>query len=170
MPPPPRPLRKCCRSAVCADNHVCGVLRTKARASLATFRHSHVQDRHSRGWQTRTHDCETKITKKVHGSIAAIPHARTASFCSVVKRRRRATPVMTSTRENVSDIGIAPGLSPGPAVRAGVRSTEVQFSHGSSELRQTRVGRSIPVSGIGPIRRDRAGAPRRPAPIRWTRV
>jgi hypothetical protein len=35
-----------------------------------------------------------------------IVSATTASFYTVVKRRRRATPVMISTLENVSDIGI----------------------------------------------------------------
>ena len=44
---------------------------------------------------------------------ACIVSATTASFCSVVKRRRRATPVMISTRENVSDIGMSPRLTPG---------------------------------------------------------
>jgi hypothetical protein len=37
-----------------------------------------------------------------------------ASFCSVVNGRRRAMPGMTSTRENVSDIGVTPGLCLGP--------------------------------------------------------
>jgi hypothetical protein len=37
-----------------------------------------------------------------------IVSATTASFCSVVKRRRRATPEIISILENVSDIGIAP--------------------------------------------------------------
>lgn len=54
--------------------------------------------------------------------------ATTASFCSVVKRRRRATPVMISTLENVSDIGIAPGLSLGPPAKAGVRSNGEHFT------------------------------------------
>jgi hypothetical protein len=40
-------------------------------------------------------------------------------------------PVMTSTRENVSDIGIAPGLSLGPPVRAGVRSKRGAVHHSS---------------------------------------
>src|SRR5438270_2284745 len=46
----------------------------------------------------------------------------TASFRSVEKRRRRATPVMTSTFENVSDIGVCLGLYLGPPAKAGVRS------------------------------------------------
>src|SRR6266567_7859499 len=40
--------------------------------------------------------------------------ATTASFRSVEKRRLRATPVITSTLENVSDIGTCLGLSLGP--------------------------------------------------------
>src|SRR5947207_12734030 len=46
----------------------------------------------------------------------------TASFKSVEKRRLRATPVITSTLENVSDIGTCLGLSLGPPASAGVRS------------------------------------------------
>src|ERR687888_294344 len=48
--------------------------------------------------------------------------ATKASFSSVEKRRRRATPVITSTFENVSDIGTCLGLSLGPPAKAGVRS------------------------------------------------
>src|SRR5213076_940088 len=51
-----------------------------------------------------------------------IVSATTASFRSVEKRRRRATPVMTSTFENVSDIGVCLGLYLGPPAKAGVRS------------------------------------------------
>src|SRR5437762_569340 len=51
-----------------------------------------------------------------------IVSATTASFRSVEKRRRRATPVITSTFENVSDIGVCLGLYLGPPARAGVRS------------------------------------------------
>jgi hypothetical protein len=40
---------------------------------------------------------------------------------SVVNRRRRATPVMTSTFENVSDIGVCLGLCLAPPANAGVR-------------------------------------------------
>src|SRR5215472_12836318 len=43
-----------------------------------------------------------------------IVSAITASFRSVEKRRRRATPVITSTFENVSDIGLCLGLCLGP--------------------------------------------------------
>src|SRR6202035_3229201 len=51
-----------------------------------------------------------------------IVSATTASFRSVERRRRRATPVITSTFENVSDIGVCLGLSLGPPAIAGVRS------------------------------------------------
>src|SRR4051794_41651514 len=51
-----------------------------------------------------------------------IVSATTASFRSVEKRRRRATPVITSTLENVSDIGVCLGLCLGPPASAGVRS------------------------------------------------
>src|SRR5438874_11961412 len=51
-----------------------------------------------------------------------IVSAITASFRSVEKRRRRATPVITSTFENVSDIGVCLGLYLGPPAKAGVRS------------------------------------------------
>src|SRR5213075_702216 len=53
-----------------------------------------------------------------------IVSATTASFRSVEKRRRRATPVMTSTFENVSDIGVCLGLYLGPPAKAGVRSKQ----------------------------------------------
>src|SRR5207248_8650832 len=53
-----------------------------------------------------------------------IVSATTASFRSVEKRRRRATPVMTSTFENVSDIGACLGLYLGPPAKAGVRSKQ----------------------------------------------
>src|SRR5438034_2751274 len=53
-----------------------------------------------------------------------IVSAMTASFRSVEKRRRRATPVMTSTFENVSDIGVCLGLYLGPPAKAGVRSKQ----------------------------------------------
>src|SRR6185436_18677419 len=46
----------------------------------------------------------------------------TRSFCSVVNRRRRATPVITSTFENVSDIGVCLGLRLAPPANTGVRS------------------------------------------------
>src|SRR5260221_3292613 len=53
-----------------------------------------------------------------------IVSATTASFISVEKRRRRATQVITSTFENVSDIGVCLGLSLGPPAKAGVRSKQ----------------------------------------------
>src|SRR5512146_3113729 len=43
-----------------------------------------------------------------------IVSATTASLNSVEKRRLRATPMITSTFENVSDIGVCLGLSLGP--------------------------------------------------------
>lgn len=46
----------------------------------------------------------------------------TESLCSVANRRRRATPVMTFTFENVSDIGVCLELCLAPPVIAGVRS------------------------------------------------
>src|SRR6266851_10057545 len=51
-----------------------------------------------------------------------IVSATTASFSSVEKRRLPATPVITSTFENVSDISVCLGLSLGPPAIAGVRS------------------------------------------------
>src|SRR5438067_2347491 len=59
-----------------------------------------------------------------------IVSAITASFRSVEKRRRLATPVITSTFENVSDIGVCPGLCLGPPAKAGVRLKRgaVQFN------------------------------------------
>src|SRR5947208_16916625 len=57
-----------------------------------------------------------------------IVSAMTASFRSVEKRRRRATPVITSTFENVSDIGVCLGLYLGPPAKAGVRSKRGQFT------------------------------------------
>src|SRR4030081_2593337 len=53
-----------------------------------------------------------------------IVSATTDSFSSVEKRRLRATPVITSTFENVSDIGVCLGLSLGPPASAGVRSKQ----------------------------------------------
>src|SRR5271167_484284 len=53
-----------------------------------------------------------------------IVSATTASFRSVEKRRLRATPVITSTFENVSDIGVYLGLCLGPPAKAGVRSKQ----------------------------------------------
>src|SRR5437016_12812054 len=60
-----------------------------------------------------------------------IVSATTASFRSVEKRRRRATPVMTSTFENVSDIGVCLGLYLGPPAKAGVRSKQGAVHMGS---------------------------------------
>src|SRR5438270_12132125 len=61
-----------------------------------------------------------------------IVSATTASFRSVEKRRRRATPVITSTFENVSDIGVCLGLYLGPPAKAGVRSKQGAVHSGNT--------------------------------------
>src|SRR5437016_14488208 len=61
-----------------------------------------------------------------------IVSATTASFRSVEKRRRRAQPVMTSTFENVSDIGVCLGLYLGPPAKAGVRSKQGAVQHATN--------------------------------------
>src|ERR1041385_1447125 len=84
-----------------------------------------------------------------------IVSATIASFSSVEKRRLRATPVITSTFENVSDIGIRLGLSLGPPAKAGVRCKRgaVQYAaalvtdSGRNELE----GPTIAAVAIGPI-------------------
>src|SRR5436305_12249037 len=79
-----------------------------------------------------------------------IVSATTASFRSVEKRRRRATPVMTSTFENVSDIGVCLGLYLGPPAKAGVRSKRGAV-HGSmgacAEQRITSIVKTVSQSG-----------------------
>src|SRR3954463_1221592 len=55
--------------------------------------------------------------------------ATTARFISVENRRRRATPGIPSTFENVSDIGVCLGLSLGPPAIAGVRSKQGALHH-----------------------------------------
>jgi hypothetical protein len=63
------------------------------------------------------------------------------------RRRRRATPVITSTFENVSDIGVCLGLSLGPPAIAGVRSKRGAL-HTSRKVRKfTSRGNSKPVNG-----------------------
>src|SRR4051794_28099049 len=62
-----------------------------------------------------------------------IVSATTANFSSVEKRRLRATPVITSTFENVSDIGTCLGLFLGPP---GYRPCPVET--GCSPGRRTR--------------------------------
>src|SRR5689334_21336363 len=57
-----------------------------------------------------------------------IVSATTASSCPVVNRRRRAAPVMTSSRENVSDTGVVPGLCPGPPAKAVSGKNGEQFT------------------------------------------
>src|SRR5437879_3303438 len=77
-----------------------------------------------------------------------IVSATTASFCSVEKRRLRATPLITSTFENVSDIGTCLGLSLGPPAIAGVRSKRgaVHSVEPGSGLLWAR-GRNAPIFG-----------------------
>jgi hypothetical protein len=54
----------------------------------------------------------------------------------------RATPVITSTFENVSDIGACLGLSLGPPAIAGVRVKRVQFSEDLAIEHSSMMGRS----------------------------
>src|ERR1700704_2609431 len=68
-----------------------------------------------------------------------IVSATTASFSSVEKRRLRATPLITSTFENVSDIGVFLGLSLGPPASAGVRSKRGAL-HATKPQQGLRVG------------------------------
>src|SRR5947199_4699842 len=63
-----------------------------------------------------------------------IVSATTANFSSVEKRRLRATPVITSTFENVSDIGTCLGLFLGPL---GYRPCPVKT--GCSPIRRAHV-------------------------------
>src|SRR5437762_6475592 len=93
------------------------------------------------------------------GSIVS---ATTASFRSVEKRRRRATPVMTSTFENVSDIGVCLGLYLGPPAKAGVRSKRGAVQHDTPDAPSTERGcdgfcdqigsKNDQICAFGPIR------------------
>src|SRR5437868_8342667 len=74
-----------------------------------------------------------------------IVSATTASFRSVEKRRRRATPVITSTFENVSDIGVCLGLYLGPPAKAGVRSK----SSAESSVAVPEGADSVPHDSVG---------------------
>src|ERR1700704_458490 len=78
-----------------------------------------------------------------------IVSATTASFSSVEKRRLRATPLITSTFENVSDIGTCLGLSLGPPAIAGVRSNRGAV-HEAVLLRLA--GRDVVPADAGRIR------------------
>src|SRR5207248_9770172 len=78
-----------------------------------------------------------------------IVSATTASFRSVENRRRRATPVMTSTFENVSDIGVCPGLCLGPPAKAGVR-----LKRGAVQIFRWLSGAICPDSQLIIIARD----------------
>src|SRR5436305_5288435 len=77
-----------------------------------------------------------------------IVSATTASFRSVEKRRRRATPVMTSTFENVSDIGVCLGLYLGPPAKAGVRSKRGAVHLDSSAARNSMALLLISMAAI----------------------
>src|SRR5580693_4272722 len=99
-----------------------------------------------------------------------IVSATTASFKSVEKRLRRATPVITSTFENVSDIGICLGLSLGPPAIAGVRSKWGALHHPLSPLQQADDERLL-RAGTRPrradgLRLDRELLEDRPEPVR----
>src|SRR6266550_3825977 len=82
-----------------------------------------------------------------------IVSAMTASFRSVEKRRRRATPVITSTFENVSDIGVCLGLYLGPPAKAGVRSKRGAVHGGSIHLPSDLLG--ITPGDYDPKRSDK---------------
>src|SRR4051794_40325269 len=91
-----------------------------------------------------------------------IVSATTASFRSVEKRRRRATPVMTSTFENVSDIGVCLGLYLGPPAKAGVRSKQgavhsLDFLDGVDSV--VRIEKAAAVQHWLPLRSDCMGGP-----------
>src|SRR6185437_10483821 len=73
-----------------------------------------------------------------------IVSATTASFRSVENRRRRAMPVITSTFENVSDIGLCLGLCLGPPAKAGVRSKQGAVQIGRDGL----IGTSLLLGGM----------------------
>src|SRR6185503_18868680 len=65
-----------------------------------------------------------------------IVSATTASFRSVEKWRRRATPVITSTFENVSDIGVCLGACPSNAPGLGCRDANQAPSARDGELQK----------------------------------
>ena len=75
-----------------------------------------------------------------------IVSATTASFSSLEKRRLRATPMITSIFENVSDAGTCLGLFLGPPASAGVRSKQGAV-HGVNRSDN----RSIPVGTTSPV-------------------
>jgi len=66
-----------------------------------------------------------------------IVSATTASFTSVGNRRRRATPLITSTFENVSDIGVSLGLSLGPPASLVSGQNRVHFSQPPLDIAMT---------------------------------
>src|SRR5260370_39943197 len=71
-----------------------------------------------------------------------IVSATTASFKSVEKRRGRVTPVITSTFENVSDIGVCLGLFLGPPASDGVRSKRGAL-HGTTRGKLTSILKAV---------------------------
>src|SRR5439155_19129473 len=81
-----------------------------------------------------------------------IVSATTASFRSVEKRRLRATPVITSTLENVSDIGTCLGLSLGPPASAGVRSKRGALQGGHIGVPRP-LGRQVRHDHVYPVMR-----------------
>src|SRR5207302_183494 len=89
-----------------------------------------------------------------------IVSAMTASFRSVEKRRRRATPVITSTFENVSDIGVCLGLYLGPPAKAGVRSkrgaVHVSWRHQSNRVPQLSQFPGPMMRGTASLHADQA--------------
>src|SRR5205085_6352089 len=94
-----------------------------------------------------------------------IVSATTASFISVENRRRRATPVITSTFENVSDIGVCLGLSLGPPAIAGVRSKQGAVQ-GESVVLTTCCG-SPGILKISPLGRQFFAHKARPLNCDW---
>src|ERR1700680_238702 len=85
-----------------------------------------------------------------------IVSATTASFRSVEKRRRRATPVITSTFENVSDIGVCLGLCLGPPAKAGVRSKQGALHAGTSPSSANRGLNELRKRGLLKLRKEGA--------------
>src|SRR5205823_3813078 len=90
---------------------------------------------------TRLGDSPWRRATQLIDMPGCIVSAITASFRSVVKRRRLATPVITSTFENVSDIGVCPGLCLGPPAKAGVR-----LKTGCSSARDAKILETIVTS------------------------
>jgi hypothetical protein len=81
------------------------------------------------------------------------------------KSGRRASPVMTSTRQNVSDIAILPDLCLGPPARAGVGQNGEQFERRALPLVSQPYSSDCPspftncMRTAGPNKRGDASAP-----------